>query len=323
MASNAKITGLKQVPEIREYETERSEMISIVSQIENLITEGVAPGKIAVIYKENKYGLELLSYFKLKNLPVYNKRSVNLLEDPLIGQILLMIRYLASAHEHEVPFNGDEMLFEILHAEWFHIPAIDIATLTAELAQKPSSEKTSLRKLLNDKANKPPRDLFSQSIHPNLAAAGRIIESLVSAVSNMTLQALVEMVYRETGLLQFAMQDHQKRKILETLTAFFDFIKEETRRQPTLSLDELVTHLDLMEKEGIPLPMVEVNGSAEAVNLLTVHGSKGLEFTYVFFAGCNSHNWEKKKNRAADFSFPIPFLLPPLMTTKNCAGYFM
>ena len=311
VASNQKIAAMKQAPVIREYETERAEMISMVSQIEQLLTEGVAPGKIAVIYKENKYGLELLSYFKLKNLPVYNKRSVNLLEDPLIGQILLIIRYLASAHEHEVPFNGDEMLFEILHAEWFHIPAIDIATLTAELAQKPSSEKTSLRKLLNDKANKPARDLFSQSLHPNLAAAGRILESLIGAVSNITLQALVEMVYRETGLLQFAMQDHQKRKILETLTAFFDFIKEETRRQPALSLDELVTHLDLMEKEGIPLPMIEVNGSADAVNLLTAHGSKGLEFTYVFFAGCNSHNWEKKKKPGGGFQFPDTLFIAP------------
>ena len=47
-------------PLIREYETERAEMISIVSQIEHLITRGIQPGKIAVIYKENKYGQELL-----------------------------------------------------------------------------------------------------------------------------------------------------------------------------------------------------------------------------------------------------------------------
>ena len=105
-------------------------------------------------------------------------------------------------------------------------------------------------------------------------------------------------------ILQWAMQHHEKRRILESLTAFFDFIKEETRRQPTLSLRDLVTHLDLMEKEGIPLPLVEVNGSAEAVNLLTVHGSKGLEFTYIFFAGCNSHNWEKKKKPGGGFHFP-------------------
>ena len=92
--------------------------------------------------------------------------------------------------------------------------------------------------------------------------------------------------------------------MLEILTAFFDFVKEETRRQPTLTIQELVNHLDLMEKEEIPLPMVEVNGSAEAVNLLTAHGSKGLEFSHVFFAGCNSHIWEKKKKPGNGFHFP-------------------
>ncbi len=178
-------------------------MISILLQIEQLITKGIKPGKIAVIYKENKYGQELLSYFKLKNLPVYNKRSLNLLEDPLVRQILLLVRYLASAHEHEVPFNGDEMLFEILHAVWFNIPAIEIATLTAEVSQKHYSEKTSLRKLLIEKATRPPRDLFSQGLQPDLAKAAKILESLVSAVSNTTVQTLFEKIYTETGLLRF------------------------------------------------------------------------------------------------------------------------
>jgi DNA helicase II / ATP-dependent DNA helicase PcrA len=305
VSSNSRISGIITPPVIREYESERAEMISLVSQIESLLTNGVHPGKIAVIYKENKYGQELLTYFKLKNLPVYNKRSINLLEDPLVGQLMLLVRYIASAHEHEVPFNGDEMLFEILHAEWFRIPAVEIATLAAEVAQKQyTNEKTSLRKLLNDKANKPAKDLFSQSLHPGLAAAGMILEKLISAVSNSTLQTLFETIFRETGLLQFAMESPDKRKMLETLTSFFDFIKEETRRQPALTLQNLVMHLDLMEKEEIQLPMVEVNGSADAVNLLTAHGSKGLEFTYIFFAGCNSHNWEKKKKPGGGFHFP-------------------
>jgi DNA helicase-2/ATP-dependent DNA helicase PcrA len=302
VSSNIKNAHLTVLPLIREYETERAEMISIVSQIEQLILSGIPPGKIAVIYKENKYGQELLSCFRLKSLPVYNKRSTNLLEDPLISRLLLIIRYLASAHDHEVPFNGDEMLFEILHAEWFRIPSIEIARLAAEVAQKPAAEKSSIRKLLNDKTKKPAPDLFTQ-ITP-MEAAGRIIESLISAVPNQTIQSLFEAIFRETGILQWAMQHHEKRRILESLTAFFDFIKEETRRQPTLTLRDLVTHLDLMEKEGIPLPLVEVNGSTEAVNLLTVHGSKGLEFTYIFFAGCNSHNWEKKKKPGGGFHFP-------------------
>src|SRR5450631_147718 len=219
VASNIKISHLAHQPVIREYDTERAEMLDMVSRIEQLVTEGIYPGKIAVIYKENKYGEELLSYFKLKNLPVYSKRSINLLEDPLIRQLLLLIRYLASAHEHEVPFNGDEMLFEILHAGWFQIPAIEIATLTAEAYK----EKISLRRLLNDKATRAPRDLFSPGPHPQLAAATKTLETLISTVSNNTLQTLLENIFLETGLLQFAMQHPDKRKILEHLTGFFDF----------------------------------------------------------------------------------------------------
>jgi DNA helicase-2/ATP-dependent DNA helicase PcrA len=305
VAANTRIIHINRQPLIREYETERAEMIHIVNQVESLISANTPPGKIAVIYKENKYGEELLSYFKLKNLPVYSKRNIDLLNDPLIGQLLLLIRYLASAHEFEVPFNGDEMLFEILHAEWFRIPAIEIATLAAETAQ----EKISLRKALNEKATRAPRDLFSQGLNPRLAAAANTLESLISAVSNQTIQSLFEHIFRETGLLQFAMQHPEKRKILERLTAFFDFIKEETRRQPDLDLQKLVLHLDLMEDNGIELPLIEVNGSVDSVNLLTVHGSKGLEFTHVFFAGCNSHYWEKKSNRNKGFHFPDTLFL--------------
>jgi DNA helicase II / ATP-dependent DNA helicase PcrA len=307
IASRKDIGHLELPPVIREYQTEREEMIDIVSQIDVLLGSGVAAGKIAVIYKENKYGEELLPYFKIKNLPVYSKRSINLLEDPIIGKILLIIRYLAA--EHEIPFSGDEMLFEILHAEWFRIPAIEIATITAEVARKQyGNEKTSLRKLLNDKANRPGKDLFSQPLDPPLAHAIRTLESLISKVSNSTIQSLFESIFQETGLLQFAMQHIEKQRMLQVLTSFFDFIKEETRRQPTLSLQQLVTHLDLMEDNSIDLPLIEVNGSTESVNLLTVHGSKGLEFKYTFFAGCNSHYWEKKSGGSKGFHFPDTLL---------------
>ena len=318
VSSNKTLAHISQLPVIREYETERAEMIHIVNQVEGLLTNHVLPGKIAVIYKENKYGEELLSYFKLKNLPVYSKRNINLLEVPLIRQLLLLLRYLSSAHEHEVPFNGDEMLFEILHAEWFCIPAIEIATLSAEAYK----EKISLRKLLNDKTSRAPRDLFSPGPHPRLVVAAKALESLISAVSNKTLQSLLESIFLETGLLQFAMQHPDKRKILEHLTGFFDFIKEENQRQPDLSLDKLVLHLDLMEDNDIDLPLADVNGSVDSVNLLTVHGSKGLEFTYTFFAGCNSHYWENKGSRNKGFTFPDTMFLADLIEDEELRRLF-
>ena len=47
---------------------------------------------------------------------------------------MLIFKYLAA--EHEIPYGGDEMLFEILHFDWFSIPPIEIAKLTIEVARK-------------------------------------------------------------------------------------------------------------------------------------------------------------------------------------------
>ncbi len=309
LSSHERNRYLTHLPVIREYDSERLEMVDIVSRVEELLRQNVLPGRIGIIYKENKYGEELLQYFKLKKLPVYSKRSINLLRDPLINKILLLFSYLAT--EHDIPFSGDEMLFEILHADWFHIPAIDIATLTAEVGQKQyTPQKTSLRRWLSDKSNQPVRDLFSQPLNPRLVSAGRILESLISQVSNTTLQSLLECILRETGILNETMQSPKKIEMLQVLTGFFDFIKEETRRNPSMNLQELVTHIELMDKEAIPLPLIEVNGHADSVNLLTAHGSKGLEFEYVFIAGSNAHYWEKKRKPASAFHYPITLFLP-------------
>jgi len=62
--------------------------------------------------------------------------------------------------------------------------------------------------------------------------------------------------------------------------------------------------IDLMKDNGIPLPLIQVAGSDKAVNLLTAHGSKGLEFAYVFFAGCNASTWEKKRKPGGGYKYP-------------------
>ncbi|HTH29940.1 MAG TPA: PD-(D/E)XK nuclease family protein, partial [Lacibacter sp.] len=91
---------------------------------------------------------------------------------------------------------------------------------------------------------------------------------------------------------------------LKVLTGLFDFVKEETRRNPLLSLQGLISIIELMEKEELKLPLVQVSGSDNGVNLLTAHGSKGLEFEQVFVAGCNSGFWEKKRNPSNGYKLP-------------------
>jgi DNA helicase-2/ATP-dependent DNA helicase PcrA len=100
------------------------------------------------------------------------------------------------------------------------------------------------------------------------------------------------------------MQSPEKLWHLQVLTGLFDFVKEETRRNPFMKLEDLVKIIELMEKEELSLPLTEVCGNDKGVNLMTAHGSKGLEFEYVFFAGCNASFWEKKRKPGGGYSLP-------------------
>jgi DNA helicase-2/ATP-dependent DNA helicase PcrA len=302
-SSNKKISHLTHTPVLHEYETQRQEMIDIVLQTEKLLAQGIAPGFIGIIYKENKYGEELSQYFAQKNIPVFSKRNLDILEIPLATKLVLFLQYIAA--EHDIPYGGDEMLFEILHFDWFSIPPIEIAKMSNNVADRHFGDnRTSLRKLLVEKASAPAADLFSTPVHAGIKQAATAIEKLIADAANVTLINLFENLVREAGVLQWIMNSADKHRHLTVLTGLFDFIKEEARRNPRLSLEQLVTIFTLMEKEGIPLPLVQVSGSDKGVNLLTAHGSKGLEFEHVFLAGCNASNWEKKRKPGGGYSFP-------------------
>lgn len=312
-AANATINHLTTPPELIEYNSEKEEMAGICMEVDALVQKGIQPGRIAVIYKENKYGEELSNYFRLMQVPVFSKRPINLLQDPFIKKIITILRYLNA--EHDIPYGGDELLFELLHYDFYKIPPIEIAKLNVEVNNRQfKGEATSLRQLLSEKANRPPKDLFDTGIHPQLKQFSNTYEQLIADVSNLTLQQLVESVIRNAGVLAYIMQHAEKTELMQFLSAFFDFVKEENSRNPAFSLDGLISIIDLMEKEGVPLSMTRTVGNDKGVNLLTAHGSKGLEFEYVFLAGVNASYWEKKK------SFPTIFKLPDTIFSSQPEG---
>ena len=303
ISSNDKIKHLLHEPVIREYNSVKEEMAGITHEVHALLQEGIPAGKIAVIYKENKYGEELANYMRLKGIPVFSKRSINILQDAFINKVLTIMRYLNA--EHDIPYGGDELLFEILHYDFYKIPPIEIAKITVEVNSRKFSDcPTSIRQMLYEKANKPPQDLFDTGLNERMKNISAVLEQLIADVSNVPLQSLLDKIIRNAGILPYVMQHEEKIKLLQLLTTLFDFVKEETGRNSYLDLKGFIDTIDLMEKENISLPLVQSTGNEKSVNLLTAHGSKGLEFEYVFFSGVNASLWEKKRKPGGGYTFP-------------------
>jgi DNA helicase-2/ATP-dependent DNA helicase PcrA len=296
--------ALQNLPIIACYNDPQEEMMAIAEQINQLILQGSEPKEIAVLYKENKYGEEIAHFLQQRNIPIYSKRTANLFDQVLIQQIIKILDYLAC--EWDQPNEGANLLFEILHFKWWHISPITIAVLTTEANQlKYSSPDKSYRQILIEKTQDAQTNLFEQG---GIAAVGKamsVLEDLMSQIPNVTLLNLLEQLLQKTNIIQEVLTGVDKNYELAIVSHFFDFIKEETHRHPTLDLTSLVAMLKLMRREAIRLPLPITTGNEAGVNLLTAHGSKGLEFKYVFLAGTNAHYWEKKRSTAnAGYTLP-------------------
>ncbi|MFM7223363.1 MAG: ATP-dependent helicase [Bacteroidota bacterium] len=297
------LKAIQTLPSIHAWNTPREEMIGITDAIAQLVGNGTDPHRIAVIYRENKYGEEISEFLHAKGISYYSKRSLNLLQINLIRKLIRLFEYLDA--EMDVPFSGDQMLFEILHYDWFGIRPLEIAQLSLENNERGYKKAvTGFRRIIEEKRKGAGATLFDSAISPQLSKAGEVVEGLIGAVHNITLQQLLDRIIRDTGVLSSIMRSNDPHWELQVLTTFFDFLKDETRRNPSLSLASFMKIIRMMKKEEIALPIVQVGGNEKGVNLLTVHGSKGLEFEHVFVAGTNSVFWENKKVNSGGYKIP-------------------
>ena len=288
-------------PEIRAYQTPFHEFAAITLQVESLIADGVPPQEIAVIYKEHKAGQELARYFQRKGIPVSAKKKVNILTEPFGKKIINLLRYIAL--ENQFPYSGDVLLFEIMHYDFYEIAPMDVARISVAVNHfnYNNEEKTSIRRQI---AQIGKGELSGES-QQQIKRLSEDLEYWIKEAYNLTLHNLFEKMMVRGGILAYVLKSDQKTWLMQVLTSLFNFLKEETRKKPDLSLREFVNLLDLLEENELPLELNQSVFKETGVNFLTCHGSKGLEFDHVFLMGSTKNVWEgKRKNTSGEYKLP-------------------
>jgi DNA helicase-2/ATP-dependent DNA helicase PcrA len=211
--------------------------------------------------------------------------------------------------ELDSPYSGDELLFEIMHYDFFNIPPIEIAKASIAVAKanygtiSNDQPKTSLRRHISEMRTPAQPGLFDNVQNVEMKFLVSDIDYLLKATVSITLQELFQQVIAKMGILRFIMQQPDKGAYMQMLTSFFDFVKDESRKNPEITLADLIATIDLMKKNNIRLELNQVIFSDNGINFLTAHGSKGLEYEHVFFIGCDKRTWDGK-GRNYGFSYP-------------------
>ncbi|RKR81588.1 DNA helicase-2/ATP-dependent DNA helicase PcrA [Mucilaginibacter gracilis] len=307
-AAHPRFDDLVVEPSIREYANPDQEVVDVAQRIEKLVNSGVEPGEIAVIYRNHSQVEDLVYFLDQKHIAVSTKRKINIIEEPFGEKIINILRYLAM--ELDSPYSGDELLFEIMHYDFFNIAPIEIAKVSVAVSEhninsyRSNAEITSIRRYISEMKLVKQVSLFDAAPqNQEMKYLVSNIDYLLKAAVSLTLQQFFQQVIAKTGILKYVMQQPNKGWYMQILTSIFNVLKDESRKKPDISVAEFIAVIDLMKRNKISLELNQVIFTENGVNFMTAHGSKGLEFEHVFLIGCTKKIWDSK-GRNMGFSYP-------------------
>jgi DNA helicase II / ATP-dependent DNA helicase PcrA len=232
---------------------EREEISFVKSSIEEKLRDGVAPGEIAIIYRDNKDALPMVRALEKSKVSFVIESDQDILEDEDIGKLIALLRGVED-------FGNKELLATLLHVDFLALGSLPVYQYLRE-----GKESAEVRATLG-----------------RLAAWHRMSR-------NKNLLECFEIVARESGFLSHLLALPDAAEKMEKLSALFDELKTLVENHKTYRLADFLAYIDLLAEHKV---LIKKRGLArEGVHLLTAHRAKGQEFDVVYIIGANEGHW--------------------------------
>lgn len=261
----------------------------IAREIRKLVDAGENPNDIAIIAPKHKNIAPILPYLKQQNLDVTYEKRDNILLDEKISRIIKLARFIYRLSNREQPV---EDLLEILSYEFWQVPP---TIVIKAVEQKWGSQKSIVDYLSGD---------------PQLESIAELLASLAGVVETAPLELWLDYLIGNAELnglkspiLDYYQQHSSEAELLEfyeNLATLRQKISAHLRNtddsEEILKLKDFVATMDdfaLAESEIMRVSVYRDSGNA--VQVMTSHKSKGLEFKHVFLTSVDDGSWGKSK----------------------------
>jgi DNA helicase-2/ATP-dependent DNA helicase PcrA len=272
---------------IAELATADEEALWVAGQIERGHKARKKWSDYAVLYRQHAHRDLLVPELARRKIPFVISR-LSILDHPLVKDALAYLRLIARPYD-------DVSCARVLAASAWGFEPRELVRL-AERARK-DGKRATIYDVLQLPQGKLPFDASN-------AALGELLEFLGEQRKSMWRRTAPEMLSDLIEWLQIAaratMQDH---KYVKRLT---EFAKEWEAKSETRKLAEFLEYLDYFQQANETITL-EDDAPGDAVQLMTVHGAKGLEFPQVFVLRVNNRAFPAGERQPL-FTFPVELM---------------
>jgi DNA helicase-2/ATP-dependent DNA helicase PcrA len=270
---------------IVELATPEEEAQWVASELERVHGTGRRWKDFAVLYRQHAHRDHLVEELSRRKIPFVITR-LSILEHPLVRDALAYLRLIAAPYD-------DIACARVLAAPAWHLEAADLVRL-AERARKE-------KKAIYDLLQLPQGQL---AFDHSQAALGQLVEFVSSQRKTLKRSTAREILGILTEWLEIPQRAKEHdRKYVKRLA---EFMKEWEPKSETCGLAEFIEYLDYYAQAG-GVVSLEDDAPPDAVQLMTVHGAKGLEFPQVFLLRVNNRAFPATE-RSRVFEFPVELM---------------
>ncbi len=316
----------------------------IAQEIRRLVDAGENPNEIAVIAPKHKNIAPLLPYLKAQGLDVTYEKRDNILVDPKIAEIIKLARFMYQLSQRQQPV---EYLLEILSYPFWQVsPTVALKAVEQKwgvhksvvdyLAGDPQLEQIAhLLAGLATVAETAPLELWldylvgnaefgtaeittgnnvSQPTMFNLETGQPIMQNPAAGTLVSPILSYYQAHCSEVELLEFY---ENLATLRQKVSSYVRSLQPDESR--ILRLKDFVAALDDFELAQTEIMRVSVyRDSGRAVQVMTSHKSKGLEFKHVFLTSVDDASWGKSKGN--NNKLVLPKNLTQIRHTGNTDG---
>ncbi len=260
-----------------------SEIIYLAQKIDQMISEGENISEIAILVRENKEVLELATMLqKFGKFRISTRAMENIWEDLDVKYLILLLKVFKNPEINET-------FYRMLRAPFWNISGEQI--LNIHLRAK--ENKTSIARVLQEISKSEKEE------DKNIKKIWETFCVLQKEYHNTSPKIILEKLWHYSGMANFKTKNIKEGGLgdLQKIKKFFDWLAETEKTFPKSDIDFILERIALYEDLNIAIYPDPLPEDKNAVQIMTAHRSKGMEFNHVFMPGLVDKVWGNKSNR--------------------------
>jgi DNA helicase-2/ATP-dependent DNA helicase PcrA len=263
----------------------------VVETVQEAIGRGVSPEEVAVIVRTNREVEQLAGQLRKAGLAVAASAEGDVLRHPITQAIHSLLEVIGGE-------DREAALFTVLHGAYWGIDPTDLLrVLRARSYEQPLWAIIHSSEILADLGVADPAAI---------QAVGSVIATAREREVTDAPHRVLEYVLHESGLFAHIVQ-YDPLEGTRVMRRLYDEIEELVLRDGIGTVRDVVDALTLRRAYGLPLNAPFIVTNTAAVNVLTAHKAKGLEYEVVVVPHLVDTGWSGRQNREY---FQLPHVGP-------------